>query len=105
MLIARPNVKRKRYQKCAEIRSFPPQSRQIVSRNPALFPLHFRKNWLDILRPPFALRAAGRAGPKPAGPSPEKERGRRRVERWAQVTLGSSRPLGASAHDPGARKK
>ncbi len=88
MLIARLNVKRKRYQKCLEIRSLPPKSRQIVPRNPALFPLHFRRNWLNTLRPPFDLRSAGRAGPKPAGPSPEKERDRQRVGRWDQVTPG-----------------
>src|SRR5258707_13371414 len=105
MLIARPNVKRKRYQKCAEIHSFPPKSRQIVPRNPALFPLHFRQNWLNTLRPPFALRSAGRAGPKPAGPSPEKERDLRQARRRDRVAPDSSRPLGAIVRDQGLRKK
>src|SRR5205823_8892761 len=103
--IVRPNVKRKRYQNRSKIRSPSSMNGQVVARNTALFPLHFRQNWLNTLGPPFDLRSAGRAGPKPAGPSPERERDLRRARRWDQVTLGSSRPLGASAHDQGSRKK
>src|SRR5947209_10888466 len=101
MPIARPNVKRKRYQIRLKICSFSLQSRQIVLRNAALFPLHFRQNWLNTLRPPFDLRSAGRVGPKPGDPSPERERDQRRAGRWDQVTAGSSMPLGAIARDQG----
>src|SRR5450432_625351 len=100
MIVFSPNVKTKRYRNLLTINRISMINEHSFQRYPALFPLHFRQNWLNTPLPPSVpVGCVEEDGSEQGDPLLERRCGLPLRQHWDREAQDWSRLLGASVHD------